>query len=603
MRRSLALSLVLSTLMLVGCGSEQQAPTRTAKPVKIAKLVRLQPAPAFQVTGVAAPYRQAAVSFEVSGRITRILDVGRSVQVVSRETEDGTWINESEVIATMDDTSYRQQRDAAQLRLATAQAGLKAQEIDVNEVAPAALVRAKAQRDGTLAEVASARAQVEAAQSAKATAESELARSKRLFDEERLSRSQLDQRQNAFDSAKASLTGAEARLRAAQETVAGYEAGVTEAEAALRLKAENLARGRAEVEELRNALAQAETNLSRCILKAPFSGRITSVVASAGDFVAAGKPVLTLTLIDPIKVSVTVSAERERQIKSGNHAFVQPRDLDSERAKGGILFGTVFEKGAVADPTTRTFQIDIMVRNARILSGEPVPPETLRIGFRSLLPAVDRNFGEGGPLFVAKDCCVEEDSETVVYRLRGAKFGMPRPPDLFDGKLDLDRLVVKKRSGSATEFMQILNWSFRAVDPVSGTPPLQLGDLLINFENLDPTQIVHGVVLERNEWAIRPGDLVPVSFGEAPAPEGLYVPDDAIRALNDQRSVFVVDGTKVREVQVTLHESVGRLHRIEGAGLEPGSAVVVRGAHYLRDGNEIVVAGEIDLERAVRGAQ
>ena len=596
------LTLALGLLVCLGCGSEPAAPKRLGKPVKIAKLERMQPAPAFQVTGVAAPYRQAAVSFEVSGRVTRILDVGRSVQVVSRENEDGTWVNVSEVIATMDDTTYRQQRDAASLRLATARAGLKAQQIDVNEVAPAALVRVKAQRDGTLAEVASARAQVDSAKSAKATAESELERSKRLFNEERLSRSQLDQQQNAFDSAKASLTSAEARLRAAQETVAGFEASVTETEASLRLKAENLARGRAEIEELKNALAQAETNLQRCTLRAPFSGRITSVAASAGDFVAAGKPVLTLTLIDPIKVSVTVSADRERTIKSGNHAFVQPRGLQSARAEGGILFGTVFEKGAVADPTTRTFQIDIMVRNARILSGVDVPPETLRIGFRSLLPAVDRNFGEGGPLFVAKDCCVEEDGATVVYRLRGAKFGMPRPADLFDGKLDLDRVVVNKQAGPES-FMQILNWSFRAVDSVKDTMPLQLGDLLINFEDLDPKQIVHGVVLDRNEWAIRPGDLVPVSFGEAPAPEGLYVPDDAIRAMNDKRSVFIQDGTKVREVPVTLHESVGRLHRIEGEGIEPGVAVVVRGAHYLSDGNEIVVSEEIDLAGAIRGAQ
>ena len=50
-----------------------------------------------------------------------------------------------------------------------------------------------------------------------------------------------------------------------------------------------------------------------------------------------------------------------------------PGDVGIEQDPAVVLNGTVFEKGAVADPATRTFRIEIMVRNARRGRAEPYP--------------------------------------------------------------------------------------------------------------------------------------------------------------------------------------------------------------------------------------
>ena len=87
---------------------------------------------------------------------------------------------------------------------------------------------------------------------------------------------------------------------------------------------------------------------------------------------------------------------------------------------------------------------------------------------------------------------------------------------------------------------------------------------------------------------------MPVRFEVGEATEGLYAPSEAIRTLNGEASVFVVDGDSVaRRVLVTVHETVGVLRRIEGTGLEPGARVVVEGVHYITDGETVSVVAAV----------
>ena len=56
-----------------------------------------------------------------------------------------------------------------------------------------------------------------------------------------------------------------------------------------------------------------------------------------------------------------------------------------------------------------------------------------------------------------------------------------------------------------------------------------------------------------------------------------------------------MDG-KARAIPVTIHGSSGRLRRIEGAELQPGMKLVVKGTHYVFDGAEVAIAEEEALE-------
>lgn len=601
-------SIVFLASLLAACGEQPAPPEAPARPVVTLALEPFAPNPPMVLTGVAEPYREAEVSFEVSGRITAILDVGRTVEVTTEERKEAegslaasALSSTGEVLAEIDDTAYRQRRDAARLKLATAREGLKAQELDRDEVAPAAVRRAKAQRDAAESEIASARASVASAESTKNTALADLERNRKLLRDRQISPAEFDQYQNAYDTALANFQMAQAQVKTAQQQLVAYEATLAETEAALRLKQVEVDQTNAQIAELQIALEQAETDLGHCKLRAPFSGRITKIHASQGDFVAAGKPVLNLTLIDPIKVSVTVSADREREIQPGSHATVTPQVLEggADAGEEAQLFGTVFEKGAIADPATRTFRIDVMVRNARRNRADAGENGLTRIGFRQILPAVERNHGEGGPLYICRECVAIDKSsgKHVLYRLKGGKFARPRPARMFEGRLDLERVEVKPHADSSDDFMQILNWSFQHMEPTDGYS-IEYGDLFVKFEPPQVTleSIQRGAVFDRYEWAIRPGDLVPVVFEAKPSPKGFWVPDDAIRVENEKRGVFAVENGKARAIPVSVHESVGRLRRIDGEALKAGLKIVIVGVHYVSDGAEVMVTKESSLK-------
>ena len=91
--------------------------------------------------------------------------------------------------------------------------------------------------------------------------------------------------------------------------------------------------------------------------------------------------------------------------------------------------------------------------------------------------------------------------------------------------------------------------------------------------------------------------------GEAVTP-GFYVPLDAIMERSGAHFVFAVEespeGDSARRVEVTVHESVGTLRRIEAAGdqpLTPGTNIVAAGAAFLVDGESINVARQVELVR------
>ncbi len=101
---------------------------------------------------------------------------------------------------------------------------------------------------------------------------------------------------------------------------------------------------------------------------------------------------------------------------------------------------------------------------------------------------------------------------------------------------------------------------------------------------------LEGVAFSATDWAIRPGDIVPVVAGVGTLPTGFYVPPEAVRTLNGKTSVFVVgDDERVRQIAVSVHETSGILRRIEGEGLVTGTRLVKDGIHYVADGDTVSV--------------
>ena len=149
----------------------------------------------------------------------------------------------------------------------------------------------------------------------------------------------------------------EARLRQARASV---EQTRLEYEGAQRLRSEglqnrvqaaaaltNYERARAELEALELALANTE-------IRAPFDGIIESRSIEVGSYVRTGDPVAELYDFTPLIIEGDVPETEVGPLAIGQNAIVK-------LVTGETMDGTITFIGAVANPATRTFKVEISV--------------------------------------------------------------------------------------------------------------------------------------------------------------------------------------------------------------------------------------------------
>ncbi len=399
--------------------------------------------------------------------------------------------------------------------------------------------------------------------------------------------SQVGALQARLDAARRNLQALEARVTLAQQTLerqksifaegAGAQQAVDDAQSAFDQATAQLAAQRATVQEVTRRLDTATEDLGDAVLFAPFSGRITKVHIWEGAVVSAGMPIVTLTLMDPVRIQVQVSADDERDIETGDRAVIWPKDPlhDGERMPVNAI---VFEKSAVADPALRTFRIDMIARNQRHHVDELHPDLTGLPNINDYLPVVREYQGEDGPMFVPVDSILSDDDGSYVLRLPGVSFHAGAERGAV-GKHIPERIRVIL----GDQYTTVVNWTFRSIVP---NETLTEGDFLI----LNPLpNYVDGVSSGRPQWLLRPRDLIPVQFSLSTTSPGFYVPNRAITLLGDNEIVYVVEDGVATARPVSVHESFEELHRIEGEGITSGANVVVGGVHYVSDGQPVTV--------------
>ena len=387
--------------------------------------------------------------------------------------------------------------------------------------------------------------------------------------------------QRGVDAVRAQLKLAEQTLEREKNILAeraGNQQAVDNAQSAFDTATAQLEAARANVVAVEEELGRAREDFADATLLAPFSGRITAVHVSQGAVVEAGTPVATLTLLDPVQVQVQVSADDEREIRTGARATVFPKD-PLRAGRPTPVTAIVYEKSAVADPRTRTFRIDLIVRNERRrveqldrqLQGLPV--------VNDYLPVVRRYQGEKGPLFVHAESVLREAGKTYVLRLAGVRLGSGGRRSAV-GRHRPQKIEVEL----GDEYHTVIKWNFRSVRTAGD---LREGDFLIVRPNAD---YVAGVAVGRPQWLFRPGDLVPVEFVLPGPPPGYYVPIRAVVLVAGQPAVFLVENDRARLVEVSVHETHEELRRIDGEDIVDGARVIVGGAHYVSDGQPVSVA-------------
>jgi RND family efflux transporter MFP subunit len=403
--------------------------------------------------------------------------------------------------------------------------------------------------------------------------------------------SQVGALQARLDAARRNLQAMKAQVTLARQTLerrktilaegSGIQQAVDDAQSTSDQAIAQLAARRATVQEVTQQLDTAIEDLGDAVLFAPFSGRITQVYISKGAVVKAGTPVVKLTLMDPVRVQVEVSADDERDIRTGDRAIIWPKDPLHKDADVPIN-AIVFEKSAVADPALRTFRIDIIARNQR-RHVDQLNPELVGLPvINEYLPVVREYQGEPGPMFVPVDSVLGEGNETFVLRLPGVSFNAGGDRSAV-GKHNPEKVRIKL----GEQYTTVVNWTFRSIKP---NADLSEGDFLIL--NPQPDHM-NGVAFGRPQWLLRPGDLIPVQFALSATTLGFYVPNRAITLIGDNQAVYVVEDGVAIARPVSVHEMFEERSRIEGEGVISGANVIVGGLHYVSDGQPVTITGAL----------
>lgn len=196
---------------------------------------------------------------------------------------------------------------------------------------------------------------------------------------------------------------------------------------------------RAQRDQARAQLNQAEKQLQDAKIEAPFSGRIEERFIRTGELINPGMPVVRLVNTDQVRVLAGVPERYSGEIAEGSGVQVNFRTLREESRDAEISYA-----GNVLDPETRTYAIEIELRNsAQLIKPEMVADLMLQRRTLQDVIIVPRTAvlrdEDGESVFIA-----EEENGRKVARLVSVRTGSASGPlvQIAEGVSAGDELVV-----------------------------------------------------------------------------------------------------------------------------------------------------------------
>lgn len=155
------------------------------------------------------------------------------------------------------------------------------------------------------------------------------------------------------EALSAAVSAAEVQDAAATRDLKRAEALLAKG-AATRNEVENATTG---ASNARAALTAAREVLAHATIRAPFTGRIVKKLASVGDTVNPGQPLLEIEGEGGLEVVASVESAVRERLKPGQQLTVRIDGLD------GPVTGTIRTLAASADPSTHRFPLRVDVRS------------------------------------------------------------------------------------------------------------------------------------------------------------------------------------------------------------------------------------------------
>lgn len=301
-------SLLLAALFLTSCKSDYQASARqnrggadrAPRQVKTTAVAESPFGETVTANGTLAAYDQTTVSVKVPGRIRTIsVDLG---SVVAR----------GQVIAQLDNTDYqlRVQQSEASLAQARARLGLAPDGTDdrVNPENTATVRQARAVLD---------------------EARHNRDRAARLVEQGVIAKAE-------FDSANAAFKVAEGRYQDAYEEIRNRQAVLA---------------------ERRSELALARQQLKDTAVVAPLDGIVQQKIASVGEYLAAGAPLVSIVRMDPLRLRAEIPERESQTVRTGQDVRV------TVEGDPNVYVGKIMRLSPVIAEQNRVLVVEADVRN------------------------------------------------------------------------------------------------------------------------------------------------------------------------------------------------------------------------------------------------
>ncbi len=245
---------------------------------------------------------------KVSGNIEAIeADLGFKIsgKIISRNFEEGDWVEKGKILAKLDDEDLRRRQEVDRATLMSAQARLS-----------------KLLAGSRPEEIKQAEAELNQAKFDMENKQIQYERMKSLYERKVVPK-------EAFDNADANFKVAKATMEKAAENYKLVKEGP---------RKEDIEDARAQVDQARASLRLTETQLGYTVLYAPFSGVVLVRSAEVGEVVNPGTAVLTLGDLRNVWLKAYIPEPDLGKVKWGQEVIVTTDLSPKKEYKGRISF-------------------------------------------------------------------------------------------------------------------------------------------------------------------------------------------------------------------------------------------------------------------------
>jgi len=235
---------------------------------------------------------QVQVASEVGGRIRKL------------QPREGAALKKGDLVAELDARDYTLRRDEARAAVAAAQA-----QVDL------LLAGSRAE------DIQRAKELVREAKAAMEAAQRDLERIQKVYE-------QKSATQKQYDDAKTTVERTDAALAAAGQNLVRLERGSRQ---------EEIKAAQAQVDLAKTRVAQVEKAIADCTVVSPLDGVVTVRSREDGEMVSPGTPLLTVSKLDEVWLSIYVPEPKLGQVKIGQSARVRI-DGGSNEFTGKVTF-------------------------------------------------------------------------------------------------------------------------------------------------------------------------------------------------------------------------------------------------------------------------